>query len=221
MSEWRVVPGFCRYEISDAGELRTSDVRHPMKWQRVAGYLATRLWADDGRRRRVYAHRAVALAFIGQPPTPSHEAAHGDGNRLNNAAPNLRWATPKENSADRFRHGTQPYGESHHHAILSDAQVAEIRAMYTGAVGQAAAMAAEFGVSRDHIRMVAYGVSRKSPGGEATRPEEPAGGDVEKLREALTELVSLYSQRIPLREHPEVWAAARAALASTQRKEGA
>ena len=59
-------------------------------------------------------------------------------------------------------HGTYPSGaercgERHPMAKLTDAQVAEIRARYTGAIGQAAAMAAEYGVSKNHFIEVARG----------------------------------------------------------------
>ncbi len=37
-------------------------------------------------------------------------------------------------------------------------------------------------------------------------------GDVERLRSALADLVSRYDQRLPLRERPEYWDAARDAL---------
>lgn len=60
----------------------------------------------DGRGKRVAVHRMVALAFLGQPPSPLHQVAHGDGDPSNNHAANLRWATAKENQADRVRHGT-------------------------------------------------------------------------------------------------------------------
>jgi hypothetical protein len=35
-----------------------------------------------------------------------HQAAHGDGAGLNNRLANLRWATRRENEADKIKHGT-------------------------------------------------------------------------------------------------------------------
>ncbi len=53
----------------------------------------------------VYAHRAIAEAFIPNPENKP-DVAHWDGNGLNNEVTNLRWATEKENMADKKRHGT-------------------------------------------------------------------------------------------------------------------
>lgn len=45
-------------------------------------------------------HTLVCLAFHGPKPTPKHQVAHKDCNKMNNGYLNLRWATPKENIAD-------------------------------------------------------------------------------------------------------------------------
>ena len=60
-------------------------------------------------RGRAYVHQLVLEAFVGPRPA-RHQAAHGDGNPLNNTLANLRWATPKENEADKRLHGTLPVG---------------------------------------------------------------------------------------------------------------
>ena len=43
------------------------------------------------------AHRIVAIAFIGSPPSPQHVVDHIDTNRRNNRPENLRWVTKLEN----------------------------------------------------------------------------------------------------------------------------
>ena len=43
-------------------------------------------------------HRIVAIAFIGEPPTPQHVVDHIDTNRRNNRPENLRWVTKLENA---------------------------------------------------------------------------------------------------------------------------
>lgn len=53
------------------------------------GYLKVALFCN-GRRYDKGVHQLVALAWIGSPPSPIHEIAHGDGNKLNNAVGNLR-----------------------------------------------------------------------------------------------------------------------------------
>ena len=55
-----------------------------------------------GKGRSVTVHRIVTFAFHGQPPSPIHTVDHKDGNPLNNEVSNLRWATPKEQAANRF-----------------------------------------------------------------------------------------------------------------------
>lgn len=51
-------------------------------------------------------HVMVCEVFHGPRPTPQHQVAHINGDRLDNRAANLRWATPSENIADQVRHGT-------------------------------------------------------------------------------------------------------------------
>lgn len=53
-----------------------------------------------------YPHQHICLKFHGNPPTPSHEVAHGCGNRLCINPRHLRWALHVENEMDKLRHGT-------------------------------------------------------------------------------------------------------------------
>lgn len=55
--------------------------------------------------RLVVASRFVCEIAHGDPPTPEYQAAHSCGNgHLGCVNPqHLRWATPKENSADKIR----------------------------------------------------------------------------------------------------------------------
>jgi hypothetical protein len=159
VSEWRQVPGFGRYRVSDEGGMLNAHGR-PMKLEKLNGYLTVKAWSDEGRRIRVGVHQLVALAFVGPRPSPKHECAHSDGDRLNNTPSNLRWATPRENTDDSVRHGTRvraPAGEKHPMARLTAEQAASIRARYTSEVGKADQLAAEFGISKSQVRHIAYG----------------------------------------------------------------
>lgn len=132
-SDWRTIPGFHDYEISECGRVRrrTRGGRRypagyeltPKKHQR--GYLVYTL--GD---KTMLAHRLVAMAWIGTPPTSDHEVAHSDGSRTNNHWRNLRWATPAENQADRKMHGTYVHGQHAYSAKLTDEQADEIRCAY-------------------------------------------------------------------------------------------
>ena len=86
--------------------------------------------SKHGRPWSVKAHRLVALAFLGPSPFPRAHVAHYDGDKTNNHVPNLRWATPAENEADKRRHGRAhgaPPGERHPMAKLTVDIVKEMR----------------------------------------------------------------------------------------------
>lgn len=63
-----------------------------------------------GRNNSTRVHRIVAEAFLGPPPFPAAEVCHGDGNRHNNCASNLRWDTRSNNHRDKVKHGTHNWG---------------------------------------------------------------------------------------------------------------
>lgn len=81
------------------------------------------------RGRKGYAHRAMCEAVHGPPPFPNAEAAHscGNGNQGCVHPRHLRWATHRENEADKIQHGTNPRGERAPAAKLTAADVIAIR----------------------------------------------------------------------------------------------
>jgi len=118
--EWRPVIGFPDYSASSDGQImRTApDMKGRLSGKPLKatpdsdGYLQVNLF-NRGTRRTVKVHTAVCGAFHGSRPTEAHEVAHGDGDQLNNSARNLRWATRKENAADRDDHGRTSRGACH------------------------------------------------------------------------------------------------------------
>lgn len=74
-------------------------------------------------------HRIVCRHFHGEPVAPRNLAAHSCGNgHLGCMNPkHLRWATSKENSEDRERHGNTARGESCGSAKLTEQAVRDIR----------------------------------------------------------------------------------------------
>ena len=103
--EWRPVVGYeGMYEVSDVGDVRNSRTGRVLKVMHFAGYSQVGL-SRNGTKRIVRCHRAIALAFLGKPPTPLHEVCHGDADRGNNAVGNLRWGTRSDNMQDKLRHG--------------------------------------------------------------------------------------------------------------------
>jgi len=99
--------------------------------------------------------RLVCECANGDPPTPSHEAAHSCGNGhlgcVNKT--HLRWATRQENRDDMVAHGRSLRGQRNRCASLSEKDVRSIRAML-GAKSQRA-IAATFGVSQSAITAIA------------------------------------------------------------------
>ncbi len=150
--EWRFLTVDPRYEVSSYGRIRRGDrIRktNPTKH----GYPAFVVSTSDGARL-YYVHHLVAEAFLGSRPK-GLQVAHNDGNKSNNHRWNLRYATPKENAADRKRHGTWNDGSQNGQAKLTDEQVEAIREQFK--TKSPSELAAEFGVSRSTIDRITKG----------------------------------------------------------------
>lgn len=162
---WRDVVGYeGLYQVSSEGRLRSiprlvnsKNNSFALKQGKVLdgyvdpkGYTQAHLYRD-GRCRTTSLHIVVCEAFHGPKPTDEHQVAHGNGRPSDNAASNLRWATPKENSADRLIHGTDGRGEKAPSGKLTAAQVTEIRRDHGGFYGEGMRLARKFGVTNAQI----------------------------------------------------------------------
>jgi hypothetical protein len=172
MSTERRLPidGHEGYSVSDHGRVRSEPraiqyangkvchlkgrVMRPAR--KPLGHLSVCLYAEC-KAKRAHVHRLVALAFIGEPPTPLHEVAHNDGNASNNMLSNLRWATRSENHMDKVAHGTHNRGEAHPLCLVSDAVVRNIRASEL----PAKKVALQFGVSLKYASAIKLGTARR------------------------------------------------------------
>lgn len=115
--EWRDVPGYEGvYRVSSRGGLiclLAGSGRHKnrhLPGRRVKGSLRNGyrrvrsvVPADNGKNLNF--HVLVARAFHGEP-VKGQVVRHLNGVRDDNRAENLSWGTPKENSKDMIRHGT-------------------------------------------------------------------------------------------------------------------
>lgn len=152
VEEWRSVPGFDAFEVSSLGRLRRvrscrgTPAAEKKPTQGPDGYWRTSL-EQKGRRRDVTLHRLVCEVFHGPSPTRKSCVAHFDGDKSNNAASNLRWATYSENETDKRRHGKDQRGERNGAAKLDAAIVRYIRSLDLSARGAAAQAAREISVS--------------------------------------------------------------------------
>lgn len=166
--EWRDIPGIEGYEVSNLGRVRTKPKILSQYLNPSTGYYTIRL-GKSPQQFNGPTHQLVCRAFQGEKPSDKHLVAHWDGDRLNNKADNLRWATHSENLADALRHGTSPLIQyrskshsrsKHPMARLSEADVASIKARY--AAGERRdELAKEYGVSTTHIWRVGSGKNWK------------------------------------------------------------
>ena len=163
---WRQVPEWDRYEVSDAGVVRSRDmvvgakgISNAVRKGRVLaqaktsrGYLVVTL-TRGCTRQQFSVHRLVALTFHGPPPHDKAHVLHSDGDPANNLASNLRWGSPADNHADTERHGRRRKGEAHPQAKLSVTAARDIRQSQT----KSGVLAAQYGVTREHVWAVRRG----------------------------------------------------------------
>jgi hypothetical protein len=119
--EWRVVPDFPCYEVSNQGRIRRTHtgkgrlmtkprlrqprVHIPHKQCPDVAYHWIDLWYQN-RQHPIAVHHLVLIAFVGPRPNSS-ECRHLDGNGLNNHVGNLAWGTARQNYEDRVAMGRQ------------------------------------------------------------------------------------------------------------------
>lgn len=157
METWRPVVGFeGRYEVSDAGRVRSLDAR--VRYVDRAGREGFRLHQGKVLSARISAgsryvrvalapsktfrmvHTLVAEAFCGPRPD-GYVAMHLDGNRRNNCADNIAWGSQSENLSQIFWDGRRK---------VTPAAVANIRAV-RGHLS-ADSVCSQFGISASHVR---------------------------------------------------------------------
>ncbi len=80
-----------------------------------------------GRSTTTGVARMVLEAWIGPPPGAGYHAAHKNGDAADNHLENLYWATPKQNSNDRHKHGTMIVGEACYNSKLTKTEVRQMR----------------------------------------------------------------------------------------------
>lgn len=169
MEQWKDVAGFeGYYQISNAGKIRSLDRQeaqtngHPMTYKGKMmnpckdgkGYRFMYL-ARNGKRKMYKIHRLVALAFIPNPYN-YEQVNHIDGDKDNNSVNNLEWCTGAYNMQHSFHNGLHKKGERVSTAILTQAQVDEIRSRHIKRDGEYGAkpLAKKYGVSDMTIRNI-------------------------------------------------------------------
>jgi hypothetical protein len=161
---WRDIPEWEVYQASNMGRIRrkggtthrhSAKIRNP-KLSRH-GYLCV-LLSKNSKKQWMSVHVAVLKAFRGLPPIDKPQGAHNDGDRLNCVLENLRWASCKENAADRVLHKKQVCGEGHLFRKLDRAQVNIVRQMArTGAPTRSIQVALGVNISLEALRKIING----------------------------------------------------------------
>lgn len=100
------------------------------------------------------ANRWLCEQEYGPPPTDKHESAHGCGNAWCMNRKHLRWATSKENHADKIIHGTVARGARCGSARLTEDQVREIRRLHR-TVSQTK-IAEAFGIAHQTVSSIVH-----------------------------------------------------------------
>jgi len=172
--EWRVLPSCEFYEVSDQGDVRSLDrvislaSRNAMTYERSRkgqtlkpvrhsqGYLMVNVPS----RRSL--HSVVAEAFIGPRPH-GYDINHKNGIKTDNRVENLEYCSRSDNMRHAVATGLCPKpptkrGVEQHKAMLTEAQVLEIRDCYKHGSG-IAEMARRYGVGESTIRSI---VQRKT-----------------------------------------------------------
>lgn len=139
---WLPVPGSDGvYEVSSLGRVRRSvggsNRTYPGRIVKSSdhrsGYKYVRI-NFGGKKHSCRIHTLVALAFLGPKPE-GLQVNHKDGVKSNNSVTNLEYMTCSENIKHSYSIGIrQPhlgYGEKHINAKLTQAQVVEMRRLWS------------------------------------------------------------------------------------------
>lgn len=107
-------------------------------------------------------HTLVCTTFHGPRPE-GKQAAHCDGDKYNNRADNLRWATKEENELDKLAHGRIKKGAEHHFAVLTEDVVKLLRKRFVPHCRKngSRAMAKELGISAGSVHAAVTGKTWK------------------------------------------------------------
>jgi hypothetical protein len=135
---WRAIPKYSDYEISNHGSIRSKERVKKYKSGRTMhlkskhkslrkhpknDFMMTDLIDDKGKRRTVYPHKCVAMAFIeNDKPRIKKIVMHKDENLSNNRIDNLEWAsysdsirrgfqTGKRDNSNLWKKRREKYGE--------------------------------------------------------------------------------------------------------------
>lgn len=104
MSNWREIPHYENYDVSDDGHVRNRKTGRILKTSWTRGDYEKVNLRSNGEAKSIKVHRLVAGAFIPNEENKPY-VNHLDGNKHNNRADNLEWCTSSENNKHAFDNG--------------------------------------------------------------------------------------------------------------------
>lgn len=156
----QIIPNFPQCRADDKGNIyriyRNGKLRKLVQRPDKNGYMRIRV-RQNGHRLCLGVHRLICSTFHGHCPE-NMMSRHLDGNRLNNSPNNLRWGTAKENSDDKWKHGTMCTKEKHGRARFTQKDIDLIRSRYANGDTQQA-IANDFATIQSRISEI---VTRKT-----------------------------------------------------------
>lgn len=173
--EYRTLARFVGYRFGSDGSAWTQRCRGRKKGQvgpalgewkllkpifhHQTGYFMVMMTGLDKKQSNCYLHRLILEAFHGPCPE-GMGCRHLNGIRTDNRLENLAWGTWKENSHDRYRHGTVPMGKDHWNGKVDESDKQEIREARTKGV-PTKQLAEQYGISQARISSIAP--TRRNP----------------------------------------------------------
>lgn len=154
-TEWKGVPGYDSYEVSDTGLVRSYKNSKPRILGGATsptGYIAYKLIGEEKSDfRHVYAQEIVLELWVGERPT-NMWAGHIDKDNGNNAIENLKWMTPFEACQGR----DVLVGEDRSQAKLTEKDVRNVRLKRKAGVTYQT-LAEEYGLAKNTLWRLCVG----------------------------------------------------------------
>jgi hypothetical protein len=104
--DWQDIIRYPNYQIrmieDGIYEIRSPERLITQIFEKSVGYFVVKLRNANGRIKKEYIHRIIALQYIPNPFTDTHTFVnHKNHDRTDNRITNLEWVTPKQNSQDK------------------------------------------------------------------------------------------------------------------------